>query len=330
MKHLLITLFFAIFIANFANAQVQIQFVDWGCDNGDQTRYLMTEPNQFTVRVEVSEMPEGTTGYFRCVLNGEVDVSQSIPVNGNGLYTITYDSVGLGNPDHTIAISIWDGVSVVLSNDLSLENINVWTWAPDLIDLSAIYDGEEVVMGVTATGFLLPHGSPGNGGCTEHQLVLISQVNSPEVGGVYYHRRIMEEDFGSESFQDSILFVNNSSEDVILCSRYFVRMEDMSEMSSEPDFEPVQITSTESVCITLPGDITTGTLTLSDEALAPYPNPFTDQVNIGTRADMVTIHTASGGLVYHGPGGVVNTGTFAPGIYVARTNNRFASRIVKQ
>lgn len=328
MKHLLITLFFAIFIANFANAQVQIQFVDWGCDNGDQTRYLMTEPNQFTVRVEVSEMPEGTTGYFRCILDGNLD--QEVPVTGNGLYTITYDGVGLGNPDHNIAISIWDGVSVVISNDLSVENINIWTWAPDLIDFSAIYDGEEVVMGVTATGFLLPHGSPGYGGCPEHQLVLINQVTSPQLGGVYYHRRIMEEDFGSQSFQDSVLFVNNSQDSITLCSRYFVKMEDMSETSSEPDFGPVEIASTESICITLPGDITTGVETPSSKTLAPYPNPFTDHVNVGTKADMITIHTASGGLVYHGPGGVVNTGAFAPGIYVARTNNRFASRIVKQ
>jgi hypothetical protein len=327
MKHLIIATLATLF-ANFVSAQATIKFVGWDCDNEPETLYLMNETNQFTVRVEVTNMPEGVTGEFRCILNS--NLNQQIPVTGNGIYTITYIGVGLGNPDHNIAISIWDGVSQVISNDLSLENINVWTWSPDLLDFTAIYDGQEVVMNVDVTGFLLPHGSPGYGGCAEHRLTLISQVTTTDGEGVYYVPRTLEEDFGTQEFQDFIPFTNPTSEDVVLCGRYFLRLQDMSEVSSEPDFEPVQIGTTESLCVLLEGQITTEVTELSGEQLTAFPNPFTEQVNIGTATTNVTIYTTTGEVVYSGQGGAIATAHLAPGVYLTRVEGHEALRIVKR
>lgn len=322
MKHI-VTLV-AILFANFVSAQAtEIQFIDWNCDNGSQTRYIMKRTFEFSVKVEVSNLQENSNAKLRCVLNG--NLHSNISVFEDGVYLVTFTGVGLGNPDHNITLSVWEEWSQI-SNDISLSNIGVWTWSPDILEETISEGPGQVSLGLTLSGFIIPSGSPGYGGCPEHKLVLISEVvTEGETLGTT--EVVIEEGYSNQSHT----FVFDAPlEQTIVCGTNTVWMKDTSEDGS--DFEPEIVTSTEdSLCLEVSGQIQTSIHEEYSVKQLAYPNPFENSVNIGSPQNHVIIYDTKGVVVYIGPGGNITTLKFLPGVYVARNNStKTALRIVKQ
>ncbi len=297
--------------ANTLMSQETICFVDWTCDNGDSVRYLLKKPNEFTVRVNVSGFTQGSVRYLRCNLNG--DIHHFLPVTGNGLYETTYEGIGLGNPDHFITMSVMDETGNTTSNDVSLGNITVWMGAPEFLDNWSGEDAGLVSTLATISGFVLPAGSPGYGGCFEHQLTLVTEAEDEESGSIVYsYERILSESFGNQTFYGTFTYDGPLTE---LCVRHSLILRDFGD--TPEDFGPQLILSSEDFCFPA-GEISTSVPGAAKvNTLSAWPNPFTDHLNVSS-TETVNVWSAEGKVVASGSGGVVSTANLKAGTYFVR------------
>jgi hypothetical protein len=309
--------------ANTVMPQETICFVDWTCDNGDSVRYIFKKTNEFTVRVNVSGFIEGSVRYLRCNLNG--NTHHLLPITGNGLYETPYEGVGLGNPDHSITLSVMNETGNTTSNDISLGNINVWMWAPEFLDNWSGEDGGLVSTVVTISDFVLPTGSPGYGGCFEHQLVLANEAEDEGSGNIVYsYEQILTESFVNQTFYGTFPYDGPLTE---LCVRHKLILRDFG--NAPGDLVPQLILSSEDFCF-LAGEISTSVPDGSEgKTLSVWPNPFTDHLNVSSFGEAYEFWSVSGQLVSRGVTGTGLGQDLAPGVYVL-TIGASKFRVVKQ
>lgn len=314
-------LFFVILVFLFpiiTMAQDTLHVLPYGCDNGAQTTWLSVTPGNITVKIMATL---GGPRTIKCLLNGQEHHTQDI--SGSGEVVITYEGVGLGNPDHNITLSPWDG-STQTGAAVSVGQIFPWVHVPNIHTVPTLVTDTMFRWNTVHEPF---SGMPnsGIGGCFEHRIFLIEELVS-EDGNQTLFDTILGVAESMSTVEHTFEWINTGAPTTVCTRTELVRMD---VGTTEPaDFEPQYISlTTEEVCETI-GLLTTGIPEVQTGGSIIYPNPFEDHFTITLENPVqYTIITLGGQVVGGGNGAQVRGEELPTGTYVLRVTTHARTHV---